>query len=76
MNWLREAINDPHTHAASSKRIGLLVATVALSTAVVVLSVAALLGYSVAGELGAVALPLAGLNGYSYVNGIVAEKKQ
>lgn len=76
MNWLREAINDPNSKMASSKRVGLLFATFALSISVLMLSVAALFGYDVAMALTAVAVPLAGLNGYSYVGGIAAEKKQ
>lgn len=75
MNWLRQAINDPNSGAASSKRVGLLLATFALSLAVVILAVAALLRIDVAAALTAVAIPLAGLNGYSYVQGIAQEKK-
>jgi hypothetical protein len=69
MGWLREAINDGRTGKASSKRIVMLMGGAALSVSVVVLSVAALFGHPVAGELGAVSVPLAGLAGYSYVNG-------
>ena len=74
MNWLREAINDSQTGKASSKRIAMLSGAVSMSLAVVVLSAASLLGYDVAAALWAVTVPLAGLGGYSYVNGKIAEK--
>ena len=69
MNWLREAINDSATGKASSKRIAMLAGAVSMSVAVIVLSAAAVCGYEVAGELAAVCVPLAGLGGYSYVQG-------
>ncbi len=75
-NWLREAINDEKSERASSKRVGLLTATFALSLAVVMLSIAQILGHDAALALGAVAVPLAGLNGYSYVRGIHADKQE
>ena len=74
MNWLREAINDNKTGYASSKRIAMLAGAVSMSLAVVVLSAASLFGYDVAAALWAVTVPLAGLGGYSYVNGKIAEK--
>ena len=74
MNWLREAINDSTTNKASSKRIAMLSGAASMSIAVVVLSAAAWFGYDVAAALWAVTLPLAGLGGYSYVNGKIAEK--
>ena len=74
MNWLREAVSDPATGRLSSKRVGLLLATLALSLSVVMLSIAQILGHDAALALGAVAVPLAGLNGYSYVRGIHADK--
>ena len=74
MNWLREAINDSQTGKASSKRIAMLAGAVSMSLAVVVLSAASLFGYDVAAALWAVTVPLAGLGGYSYVNGKIAEK--
>lgn len=74
MNWLREAINDSATGKASSKRIAMLAGAVSMSLAVVVLSAASLFGYDVAAELWAVTVPLAGLGGYSYVNGKIAER--
>lgn len=74
MNWLREAINDSVTGKASSKRIAMLAGAVSMSLAVVVLSAASLFGYDVAAALWAVTVPLAGLGGYSYVNGKIAEK--
>ena len=74
MGWLREAINDSATGKASSKRIAMLAGAVSMSLAVVVLSAASLFGYDVAAALWAVTVPLAGLGGYSYVNGKIAEK--
>ena len=75
MNWLREAINDSATGKASSKRIAMLAGAASMSVAVLVLSAASLFGYDVAAALWAVTVPLAGLGGYSYVNGKVAENK-
>ena len=75
MNWLREAINDSKTGQASSKRVIALMAATALSFSVVVLSIAALFGYETYLELGAVSVPLAGLAGYNYVRGKLAEKE-
>lgn len=74
MNWLREAINDSATGKASSKRIAMLAGAVSMSLAVIVLSAASLFGYDVAAALWAVTVPLAGLGGYSYVNGKIAER--
>ena len=74
MNWLREAINDSATGKASSKRIAMLAGAVSMSIAVLVLSAASLFGYDVAAALWAVTVPLAGLGGYSYVNGKIAER--
>ena len=74
MGWLREAINDSQTGKASSKRIAMLAGAVSMSLAVVVLSAASLFGYDVAAALWAVTVPLAGLGGYSYVNGKIAER--
>ena len=74
MAWLREAINDSRTQKASSKRVVMLLAGAAMSLAVVILAYAALFGYEVAAALGAVCVPLAGMSGYSYVRGKVAEK--
>lgn len=74
MNWLREAINDSATGKASSKRIAMMAGAVSMSLAVVVLSAASLFGYDVAAALWAVTVPLAGLGGYSYVNGKMAER--
>ena len=74
MGWLREAINDSHTGKASSKRIAMLAGAASMSLAVVVLSAASLFGYDVAAALWAVTVPLAGMGGYSYVNGKMAER--
>lgn len=76
-NWLREAISDGRTGLASAKRIALLMAALSMSAAVVILSVAALVvGRDVAAALGAIAVPLAGLAGYGYVQGKAAEVKR
>ncbi len=74
MGWLREAINDSATNKASSKRIAMLSGAASMSIAVVALSAAAWFGYDVAAALWAVTVPLAGLGGYSYVNGKIAER--
>ena len=74
MNWLREYISDGKTGQASSKRIAMLSGAISMSIAVIVLSVAAWFGYDVAAALWAVTVPLAGLGGYSYVNGKIAER--
>ena len=74
MNWLREAINDSTTGKASSKRIAMLAGAAAMSIAVLVLSAASLFGFDVAAALWAMTVPLAGLGGYSYVNGKMAER--
>ena len=75
MNWMREAINDSKTGTASSKRIAMLSGAISMSIAVIVLSVAAWFGYETYLELGAVSVPLAGLAGYNYVRGKLAEKE-
>ena len=74
MNWLRESISDGKTGTASSKRVIALLAGASLSFAVVLLAIATLFGYDVAAALWAVTVPLAGLGGYSYVNGKIAER--
>ena len=76
MNWLREAINDNRTNRASSKRVVMLMAGLAMSVAVVILAAAALYGYEVAAALASVCAPLAGMAGYSYVRGKAVEKGQ
>ena len=75
MSWLRETISNSQTGMASSKRLALIVATGAMSVTAILLGVAALMGYSVGVELGAVCVPLAGLGGYSYVGGKAQEGK-
>lgn len=69
MTWLREVLSDPKYHQLSSNRLAMLIATFALALSVVILSIAALFGYEVALALGAMSVPLAGLGGYSYVEG-------
>lgn len=75
-NWLREAIGDGVSGRASAKRVAMLSAVCALSIAVVVLAVAAYGGRDVALALGTVTVPLAGLGGYSYVGGKLAENER
>ena len=72
-NWLREAISDNSTGRASSKRVGMLIATTSMAIAEVILACAAMYGRQVDMALAAVSVPLAGLGGYSYVNGKAAE---
>ena len=69
MSWLRETISDSNTGTASSKRVVMLMAGAAMSLAVIILAIGAWFGYEVAAALGAVCVPLAGLSGYSYVQG-------
>lgn len=76
MSWLREAISDGRTARASMKRISMLIASVALATSLIILAAAAFVGREVALAMGAVAGPLAGLAGYGYVRGKVAERQQ
>lgn len=71
MSWLLEAVQDSKTGTVSSKRIAMLMGTTAMSASVVILSCAAYMGHQVGVELAAVCAPLAGLCGYSYVNGKV-----
>ena len=73
---LTQAMQDGRSERGSSKRVGLLLATSSMSVSVVILSIAALNGHEVSMALGAVAVPLAGLNGYSYVGGKMAEQKK
>lgn len=73
MMWLSEAIRDNRTGLVSSKRVAMLMGTTSMSISVIVLSCAALLGHQVGVEMAAVCAPLAGLCGYSYVNGKVNE---
>ena len=74
MNWLRETISDNMTGMASSKRVVMIMAGASMSASVVILAVAACFGQEVVGAIGAVCVPLAGMSGYSYVQGKVAEK--
>ena len=74
MSWLTEICEDS-AGQLSVKRVGLLIATVSLSSSAMILSVAFYLGHDTSAALAAVCVPLAGLNGYSYVGGLGAEKK-
>lgn len=66
--WIKEMISDS-AGQVSSKRTAMLLAASSMSIAVILLSVAAMIGRDVAVALGAVSVPLAGLGGYSYVQG-------
>ncbi|MCG2585524.1 hypothetical protein [Massilia sp. TS11] len=76
MNWLRESISDGRTGRASSKRVAMLLATLALALAVVILAAAAVFGRDVAAAIAAVAVPLAGIGGGAYVGGKSAERRR
>lgn len=76
MNWLRESISDGRSGRASSKRIAMLIATLALAAAVLILAAAGFIGRDVAMALGSVAAPLAVLGGASYVGGKYAERSK
>jgi len=67
-------MQDNKRGRGSSKRVGLLIATCAMSLSLILLAIAALYGHEVSMALGSVAVPLAGLNGYSYVGGKQAER--
>lgn len=74
--WLREAISDSRTGKATTKRIVMLIAAVAMSISIIILAVAALYDNEVGLALASVATPLAGMAGYGYVRGKVAEGKR
>lgn len=75
MNWVHEALSDSQSQRVSAKRVAMLMATLSMSVAEVILAVAALYGRNVDVALAAVSVPLAGLGGYSYVNGKANEMK-
>lgn len=75
MSWLHQALSDSTTERVSAKRVAMLLATLSMSISEVVLAVAALYGRNVDMALAAVSVPLAGLGGYSYVNGKANEMK-
>jgi len=75
MNWLCESLQDGRSGRYSSRRLAMLLATASMSAGLIILCVAQLLGRDAAMAIGAVAVPLAGLGGYSYVNGKVNEAK-
>ena len=67
--------NASRTNKASSKRIAMLAGAFSMALAVVILAAAGFIGHDVSLALGAVCVPLAGLGGYSYVRGKVAERQ-
>jgi hypothetical protein len=78
MNWLDGAIRDNRTGGYSSSRIGALVATFAMSLSILILSIATIvIDKDMAMALGALAVPLAGLNGFNYgANKAAAKDKE
>lgn len=74
MNWLHETITDSRTGKASAKRVVMLLGALAMAAAIVILAVAALFGHDVGVAITGVCASLAGLSGYGYVNGKLAEK--
>lgn len=76
MQWLLQAIQDSKSGRVSSKRLGLLIATFAMSVSVLILATATLYGHDTSVALGAVCAPLAAMNGYSYVAGKLNEDKR
>ena len=68
--FLKQAMSDNRTGLASVKRVGILVATIAMSVALLILAASTLLGHDTAMAIAAVATPLATMNGYSYVGGL------
>ncbi len=73
---LREMLTDGRSKRGSSKRGALLLATIALSVALILLAVAAYVGRAVDVAIGSVAAALAALAGGSYVGGKTAERNQ
>ena len=73
MTWLREILSESDNRL-SSKRVAMMIATVTLAISTLILSVGSLYGWDVAAALGAVAIPLAGLGGFTYVGGKYAER--
>ena len=76
LRLVTQALEDGRTGRGSSKRLVSLIATVAMSLAVVILAVAACYGNDVSVAITGVSAALSGLAGYSYVNGKAAEGKR
>lgn len=68
MSWLREAATDSNTSKVSSKRVCMLTACFTLSLSTLMLTIAACFKVEVSAGLGIVAVPLAGLGGFTYIN--------
>lgn len=75
MSLLREMLTDGWSGRGSSKRAALLIATLALSAALILLALAAYVGRVVDVAIGSVAAALAGLGGAAYVGGKSAEHR-
>ena len=73
-NWLKQAASDANNRV-SSKRVAMLIATLSLAISLIILAAAAYIGRQVDVAMSGVAAALAGLGGYSYVNGLTAEKR-
>lgn len=76
MSWLREAVSDSRTNKVSIKRVVMMMSATVMCISVLLLSVAAVLGHSVVGELGVVCTPLALMAGCSYVAGKAVESSK
>ena len=74
MNWLVRLVSGPDGEL-SSKRVTMLIAAVSMAVADIILAVAALYGVNVDVAITGVSASLAGLCGYSYVNGQGYEAK-
>lgn len=71
--WLDGAIRDDVTGAYSSSRLNAVLATAALSLALLILCAATIVAdKDLSMAIGAVAVPLAGLGGYNYGKKITA----
>lgn len=75
MTLLREMLTDGWSGRGSSKRAALLIATLALSAALLLLALAAYVGRVVDVAIGSVAAALAGLGGAAYVGGKSTENR-
>ena len=74
--FLKQAMSDNRTGLASVKRVGILVATIAMSVALLILAASTLLGHDTAMAITGVAASLSALAGGSYVGGIHADAKR
>lgn len=73
---LVQAMQDNKTGLGSSKRVNTVIATTAMSIAVVILAIGGMQGHDVAIAITGVSASLAGMCGYSYVGGKSVEQKR